>query len=104
MKPTKYSDYLKPLTRWLQPHLIELLLLTTFAAIMPGEAATCVSPPPAMVGWWPGDGTANDIVSSNNGILQGGATATGAGYVNTAFTFDGTNSYVQIPDAAVFHP
>jgi hypothetical protein len=36
------------------------------AAVLPGaptaRAQTCIPPPPGMVGWWPGDGNANDIV------------------------------------------
>jgi hypothetical protein len=27
-----------------------------------------------LVGWWPGDGNANDIVAGNNGTLQGNVT------------------------------
>ena len=62
-------------------------------------------PPPAgLVGWWPGDGNANDIVGTNNGMLQGGATATAAGVVGQAFSFDGTNGYVQIPDSPALRP
>src|SRR6476646_9109089 len=38
-----------------------------------GAGSTCTPPPPNMVGWWPGDGNANDIQDGNNGILQNGA-------------------------------
>src|SRR5262249_36196748 len=39
-----------------------------------GKCKPCVTPPPNMVSWWPGDGNANDIQDGNNGTLQGGAT------------------------------
>ena len=65
---------------------------------------SCFPAPANLVGWWPGDGNANDIASVNNGTLQGGATAGAIGEVGPAFSFNGTNSYVQIPDAAALKP
>src|SRR4030095_517613 len=41
---------------------------------------------------------------TNNGTLQGGASASGIGFVGSAFSFDGTNSFIQFPDSLVFHP
>ena len=67
-------------------------------------AQDCVPAPAGLTGWWPGDGGANDIAGTNNGILEGGATANAVGVVGQAFRFDGTNGYVQIPDSPVFHP
>ena len=67
--------------------------------------AMVTSPVPAgLVGWWPGDGSANDLAGTNNGTLMGGATASAAGVVGSAFTFDGTNGYVQIPNAPALKP
>ena len=69
--------------------------------IVPGS---CMLAPPGLIGWWPGDGNANDIAGANNGTLQGGATANAASMVAQAFSFDGTNNYVQIPDSPILRP
>lgn len=54
---------------------------------------TCVPPPPDMLGWWPGDGNANDIQSGHNGTLSGSA-GFDAGLVGQAFSFNGTPGHV----------
>ena len=53
-------------------------------------------PPPGLVSWLPGDDNASDIVGTNNGTLQDGATF-GTGLVGQAFSFDG-NSSVTLTD------
>jgi len=60
-------------------------------------AQTCVAPPPGLVSWWPGDGNALDIQDGNDGTLQNEATF-GPGKVGQAFSFDGVDDYVSIPD------
>lgn len=67
-------------------------------------AQSCDPAPDGLIGWWPGDGGANDIAGTNNGTLEGGATADSPGVVGTAFLFDGTNGYVSIPDSPALHP
>jgi hypothetical protein len=61
---------------------------------------TCVSPPPNMLAWLPGDGNANDIAGTNNGTLVGGA-AFGLGEVGQAFSFTGGGSAMRLPQAAL---
>ena len=80
------------------------LLLLGLPSAWQVKAASCLSTPSGLVGWWPGDGNANSIVSTNNGTLTGGATATAAGFNGQAFTFDGTNGTVQIPDSPALNP
>src|SRR5262249_52033129 len=72
------------------------------AAIVNADSAgkckpTCVPPPSGMVSWWPGDGNANDIMGTNNGSLQNGATFA-SGKINSAFSFNGTNQFVNVGD------
>ncbi len=55
----------------------------------------CISPPSGLVGWWPGDGNANDVRNGNNGVLTNGATFT-AGMVGQAFHLDGLNDAVVV--------
>ena len=61
-----------------------------------------VEPPSGFVGWWPGDGHADDIWSDNHGTLMNGATFA-AGKVGQAFSLDGAGDYVQIPYDASFN-
>ncbi len=56
----------------------------------------CAPPPGGLVSWWPGDGNANDIIGTNIGTLQDGASFA-PGFVGQGFGFDGTNAYVQFP-------
>lgn len=58
--------------------------------------AQCVAPPSGLVGWWPGDGNATDIVGRNDGSLRNGATFA-IGQVGQAFSLDGVNDYVAVP-------
>lgn len=60
---------------------------------------TCVPPPSGMVSWWPGEGNLNDIVGTNHGTSKNGA-GFSAGKVGQAFSFDGVDDYVLVPDAA----
>ena len=68
------------------------------------EALPCVAPPSGLVGWWSGDGHANDLLGTNHGILRNGATATASGMVGQAFSLDGNNDFVEIPNAPSLNP
>src|SRR5947208_1422116 len=83
--------------------LAAFVLVTGLVAAFPAPAAGCFPVPAGIVGWWPGDGDANDIAGANNGTLQGGASAGTAGVVGSAFDFDGTSAYVRINDSPAFH-
>jgi subtilisin-like proprotein convertase family protein len=51
--------------------------------------------PAGLVGWWAGEGNANDATGNHNGILQGG-TSFAPGKVGQAFSLNGTGSYVDL--------
>ncbi|NJD55299.1 MAG: DUF11 domain-containing protein, partial [Nitrospirae bacterium] len=81
------------------PLIILLLFINSFAGQMPdahGEAL-CVQPSAGMVSWWDGDNNTVDLVSRASGTMMGGATYA-AGMVGQAFSFDGTDDYVDLPD------
>jgi len=46
---------------------------------------------------WNADGNANDSYGTNNGTLMNGATFT-TGKIGQAFTFDGINDFIQLPN------
>jgi len=60
------------------------------------HAQPCLPPPSGLVGWWPGDGNADDIADGNPGALIGG-TAFAAGKVGQAFSLDGSNDFINVP-------
>ena len=62
------------------------------------EPALAIPPPPGLVAWWPGDGTPDDIIGSNDGILMSGASFAPV-LDGQAFSFDGSDDYVEILDS-----
>ena len=70
----------------------------------PPPPVTCTPPPAGVVSWWQGEGNANDLVGGNNGTLSASGASYAVGKVGQGFRFDGTNGYVQIPDADSLKP
>ncbi|HEV7894110.1 MAG TPA: choice-of-anchor Q domain-containing protein [Pyrinomonadaceae bacterium] len=69
----------------------------------PAASAVCVAPPTGMEAWYPGDGNANDIRGGYNGALRNGATFA-SGEVSQAFSFDGVDDFVQVPNLLFLNP
>jgi len=67
---------------------------------------SCTPPPPGLVGWWKGDGTAVDVVGGNNGVLVNVSYTNGMD--GLAFACDpenypyGTYTGVQIADQPAY--
>jgi hypothetical protein len=80
-----------------------MLLGTVVGAQATAQAQICVSPPSGIVGWWPGNGSANDAIAGNNGQVAGNATFAAA-VVGQGFKLDGFGDYVEIPDSAALKP
>jgi hypothetical protein len=78
-------------------------LLCTWSWHVLGDNTNCVPVPTGLVSWWPAEGTAIDIISGNNGSLLNGA-AFAPGKVGQAFSFNGINQQVQVPDAPSLDP
>jgi len=61
------------------------------------DTSSCVASPANVVGWWPGDGNADDIAQGHDGVLVDDATFVG-GVVGQAFSLDGTGDSVFVGD------
>ncbi len=59
---------------------------------------SCVTAPSDMVSWWKAEDNANDSYGTNHGTMMNGATFA-AGKVGQAFSFDGVDDYIQVPDS-----
>ena len=73
-------------------------VLSSNAVLTVNLPLPCAPAPSGLVGWWPAEGNAHDVVGTNNGTLVNGVTFTN-GMVGQAFSFDGVSSYVSIPDS-----
>lgn len=51
---------------------------------------------PGLIGWWPGEGSAKDLASKNDGVAEGGLDYPD-GVVGKAFGFDGKDDSVAVP-------
>jgi hypothetical protein len=69
-------------------------VISSNATLTVNAAPPCDPAPSGLVSWWPAEGSAVDIVGTNNGALTGGAGYTN-GLVGEAFSFTGTGQQVS---------
>jgi uncharacterized repeat protein (TIGR02543 family) len=62
-----------------------------------------VAAPAGLVGWWRGENDAQDSAGTSQGILRGGA-GFSMGKVGQAFSLNGIDAFIEIPDARVLRP
>ena len=66
------------------------LIFTAFTLVQSVFGQDCAPVPPGLVGWWSGDGSASDIIGTNNNSTVVAPTGFVSGMVGQAFSFDGT--------------
>jgi len=69
--------------------------VATVSLLPPQNASGCVPAPAGKIGWWPGDGAANDIQGLHDGALKNGTRFT-VGQVGQGFSFDGMTNQVNV--------
>ena len=74
---------------------------SSIPAATPTTAPAHIESLSGLVSWWPGDGSADDIVGGEHGTLMNGATFA-PGILGQAFSFDGVDDYVDIGDISDF--
>lgn len=82
---------------------IQSLLSVVFALICTAPATCAAFDTNGLVAWWTANGNAQDAAGSHSGTLSGGVEFV-AGVQGQAFSFNGTDSYVQVSDAPDLRP
>jgi hypothetical protein len=79
--------------------LLTLIITLSFTAITIAQVPSYV-PTNGLVGWWPFNGNANDESANGNNGTNNGATLTSDrfGNVNSAYSFDGTDDFINMPE------
>lgn len=67
------------------------------------NAPGAIAGPSNVIAWWPAEGTANDIFSTNNGLLVNGVSYT-SGKIGLSFNFDGKSGFVIFSGATDVPP
>lgn len=84
---------------WVLLSIVGLLTVGLPSLAEPAAASVCIPTPPGLISWWPAEGSANDLTAANNGTLEGAASFATVGQVGQAFSFDGVDDFVNVPDS-----
>ena len=76
--------------------LAALIALVAYIAIIGADGG--------LISHWAADGNADDSEGTNHGVLLNGATATATGINDRAFSFDGIDDLVLVPDSPSLNP
>ncbi|MFN7562980.1 MAG: putative Ig domain-containing protein, partial [Prosthecobacter sp.] len=90
---TKFSTYSQGLTA-----------TTTGATGISYSWSAAPVAPSGLAAWWPAEGSALSIGGTSNGTLDLGATTTASGAAGRAFSFDGVDDQVTVPDNVALRP
>ena len=71
-----------------------------FAAAADGVCRPCGALPTDAIGWWRAEDSADDEIDGFDGTMNGGGYVDGK--VGRAFSFDGVNDFVELPDSEVW--
>ncbi len=82
--------------------LLAFILIMGLTTTIIGQNIPSYVPTNGLIGWWPFNGNANDESGNNNNGTNNGAilTADRFGNANSAYSFDGSNSYISVPSSA----
>lgn len=87
----------KSVTLILSMFVISVFFLSSQEKPIVAGTISCAIPPANMIGWWPGDGNADDFLNVHDGTL-GAEANIAAGYVREALNLDGIDDYVSVLD------
>ncbi len=81
--------------------LLTALAIAGFAVTSLAQTVPAYVPTNGLVGWWPFNGNAIDeSVNTNDGTVNGATLTTDRfGNANSAYSFDGTSNFIEIPDS-----
>jgi hypothetical protein len=82
--------------------LIPLIVILGLTTTIIGQTLPSYVPTNGLIGWWPFNGNPDDESGNNNNGTNFGAVLTTDrfGNPNSAYSFDGTGSYISVPSSA----